>query len=1136
MKNKITIKGAREHNLKNIDVDIPRNKFVVITGISGSGKSTLAFDTIYAEGQRRYVESLSAYARQFLGLMNKPDVDSIDGLSPAISIEQKTTSKNPRSTVGTVTEIYDYLRLLFARIGTSYCPKCNTPIKPQSAQNITQLIMLESNKKLIILAPIIRGQKGTHEKIFEDLKKEGFSKVRVNQNIYELDNINEELKLKRYEKHYIEVVIDRIKISNEDKQRISDSVEQALKFGKGTLITLDIEKEEKLKKTNNKIKKDIQRGFGETIYSTFGACPNHPEIVFEQLEPRMFSFNSPFGACPTCLGIGEQMIISEKLIIPDENKSIMQGAIAVYGKMDFSWRVKQLSGIFKKYNFDVFTPIKKLTDKQKNILLYGTDPSNVYTQWEGIIPQTQRLFNQTDSEYRKNKLEKFFIMQPCPTCKGKRLKDTILAVKIDNKSIIDITDLSIQKSKEFFEKLPSKLTQKELFIAKQVLKEIDDRLSFLNNVGLGYLTMSRNAGTLSGGEAQRIRLATQIGSNLTGVLYVLDEPSIGLHQKDNTKLIQTLKQLRDIGNTLIVVEHDEDTMKESDYIIDIGPGAGIHGGHITAIGTPKEISNNSKSLTGQYLSKKKSIQTPNTRRTIGNRENKKFNIGIEIDDILINTFKFTNINYNTIYDWEFKNTIGIKPKEIKKEYNNNYKKNISNFTINDNIKQYIKQLKKDGHKLYIITSRKEEFYTETISWINKEFSKNTFEEIIFIEKTFSKTKTAITKEFELDFLIDDFKNPIKKIENNKTLFLTLDKPWNKSIKENNQIIKFYSWEKIYDKIYRRSFAKNYIILEGAKENNLKNLNVKFPLNILCGITGVSGSGKSTLINQTLVGAIREHFSLVNEKVGKYDKITIPDSVTNIVVIDQDPIGKSPRSNPATYTKIFDDIRTIFSQTKESKIRGYLPGRFSFNVHGGRCENCRGDGVIKIEMNFLPDVYVECEECKGKRYNKDTLEITYKGKNISDVLNMDVETALEFFDNHKSIKRKLQTLYDVGLSYIKLGQPATTLSGGESQRIKLTKELAKFKRGHTIYILDEPTTGLHFEDVNKLIQVLNRLVDKGNSVFVIEHNLDVIKSCDYIIDLGYEGGENGGEIIAKGTPEELIKYTKSYTGQFLKKLL
>ncbi len=947
MEKNIIVKGAREHNLKNISVEIPRNKFVVITGLSGSGKSTLAFDTIYAEGQRRYVESLSAYARQFLGLMNKPDVDSIEGLSPAISIEQKTTSKNPRSTVGTVTEIYDYLRLLFARIGTSECPKCQTPIKPQSAENIVNLILSEEGNEILILAPIIRGMKGIHDSIFEDLKKEGFTKARVDGSVIRLDEPMK--KLERYEKHWIEAVIDKIEIKEDNKLRISEAVEQALHVGKGTLIIVDA------KKDFSKLK-EIERNNQEQLYSTFGACPKHPDIVFEQPEPRMFSFNSPFGACPSCLGLGEHMELDENLIIPDKSKSIMDGAIALYNKMDLSWRGQQMQVVGKKFGFDLFTPINKFTPKQLKILFHGNDESiigkwssgdimNLRNGWEGLIPQSMRLFRETDSEYRKEFLQKFMIGKICSVCEGKRLKDTVLSVKIQGKSIINVTDLNISNALSFFKNL--KLSEKERFIAKQVLKEILDRLSFLENVGLNYLSLSRAARTLSGGEAQRIRLATQIGSNLMGVLYILDEPSIGLHQRDNNKLIKTLKHLRDIGNTLIVVEHDEDTIRAADWLIDMGPGAGVHGGHIVASGTPKSIESVKQSITGQYLNKKITIETPKTRR------------------------------------------------------------------------------KPEGE----------------------------------------------------------------------------------------------------------------LIIEKAQENNLKDVSVQFPLGVLCGITGVSGSGKSTLMNQTLIPALQKHFGGSQQiKVGKHGKLIVPKTIQNVIVIDQEPIGRTPRSNPATYTKLFDEIRIIFSSTVESKKRGYEPGRFSFNVKGGRCEACQGDGLIKIEMNFLPDVYVQCEECKGKRYNKDTLSILYKGKNIAEVLEMSVEDALAFFQNHSSIKRKLETLHDVGLDYIKLGQSATTLSGGESQRIKLTRELAKYKRGNTVYLLDEPTTGLHFEDVRKLITVLNSLVDKGNSIFVIEHNLDVIKCCDYLIDLGPEGGDAGGEIIAQGTPEQVAKNPKSYTGQFLKEMI
>ncbi len=952
MQEKLIVRGAREHNLKNITVELPRNKFIVITGLSGSGKSTLAFDTIYAEGQRRYVESLSAYARQFLGLMNKPDVDAIEGLSPAISIEQKTTSKNPRSTVGTVTEIYDYLRLLFARIGTLHCPQCKSTIKPQSAENIVNLIMTESGKNFTILAPIIRGTKGIHEKIFEDLIKDGFTRVRVDGTIYRLDEVKGSVDLKRYEKHWIEAVIDRIDVTEENRARITEAVEQALHKGNGTLIVLDPTQEEK-----NKNAKEIARGKGETLYTTFGACPNHPQVVFEQLEPRMFSFNSPFGACTSCHGLGEHMEIAPELIIPDMSKSIMDGGILLYGKIDLTWRSQQIAVVGKKYGFDLFTPLNKFTKKQFNVLLYGTSEAiqgqwstgqemNMKEGWEGIIPQNMRLYEQTDSEYRKEFIQKFMVAKPCTVCSGKRLKDSVLAVHIEGKSIIEVTDLSIEKAIEFFKELPKKLPEKELMIAKQVLKEINDRLSFLHNVGLSYLTLSRAARTLSGGEAQRIRLATQIGSNLMGVLYILDEPSIGLHQRDNEKLIATLQRLRDLGNTLIVVEHDEDTIRQADYVVDMGPGAGVHGGHVCAKGTPEEIAKQTASITGKYLSGEREISVPKQRRT------------------------------------------------------------------------------KNGA----------------------------------------------------------------------------------------------------------------IEIKGASENNLKHVDVSLPTGVLCAITGVSGSGKSTLMNQTLVPALKKHFGQDATNIGKHTSLKVPEHVDNSIVIDQDPIGRTPRSNPATYTKLFDEIRDLFAQTKEAKARGYKEGRFSFNISGGRCETCKGDGVLKIEMNFLPDVYVTCEDCKGKRYNKETLAITYKERSIADILDMSVEEAVGIFEHYPSIERKLKTLVDVGLGYIKLGQSSTTLSGGESQRIKLTRELAKVKRGRTIYILDEPTTGLHFEDVRKLIEVLTQLVEKGNSIYVIEHNLDVIKCADYIIDLGPEGGDKGGTIVAVGTPEEVAACTASHTGRFLKKIL
>jgi excinuclease ABC subunit A len=950
MRDNISVKGAREHNLKNVDVEFPRNKFTVITGLSGSGKSSLAFNTVYAEGQRRYVESLSAYARQFLGLMEKPDVDSIDGLSPTISIEQKTTSKNPRSTVGTVTEIYDYLRLLFARIGIHHCPKCGSEIRPQSSENITNLIMADKGKTLVILAPIIRGIKGQHEQVLEDLKKRGFTRIRVDQKICDSDSVREEVKMVRYEKHWIEAVIDTLKIEEEEQPRLAEAVDQALQIGKGTMIVINAEN------SNIGESRELERFKDEIMYSTFGACPNHPEIVFESLEPRMFSFNSPFGACPECHGLGEISEISEDLVIPVKSKSIMDGAIAVYGKMELTWRIQQLAIVGKKYGFDMFTPIDKLTRKQVEVLLYGNpEPLNgnwsnganmlMREGWEGVIPQTMRLYRQTESEWRKEDIEKFIKYSPCKKCQGKKLQPVILAVRILDKSIIDVTNLSIDQAVNFFAELPRKLNEMDMTIAKQVMREIRDRLTFLKNVGLGYLTLSRAARTLSSGESQRIRLATQIGSNLMGVIYILDEPSIGLHQRDNRKLINTIQQLRDLGNTLIIVEHDEDMIRNADHIIDMGPGAGVQGGQIVATGTPREIMKSPQSLTGKYLSGELIIEVPKDRR-----------------------------------------------------------------------------------------------------------------------------------------------RPL-----------------------------------------------GFIKLIGARENNLKNLSVELPLGVLCGITGVSGSGKSTLMNQTVIPVLKQKFGEQVDKVGAHSFIDIPKVVKNVIVIDQSPIGRTPRSNPATYTKLFDEIRQIFASTREARARGYGAGRFSFNVKGGRCEACHGDGVLRIEMNFLPDVYVECSECKGKRYNQETLSIPYKGKNIAEVLDMEVEEAAEFFENIPLVSRKLKTLLDVGLGYIKLGQSSTTLSGGESQRIKITRELSKNKYGHVVYMLDEPTTGLHFADIKRLIQVLNSLVDKGNTVYVIEHNLDVVKSCDYIIDLGPEGGEAGGQILATGTPEEISKDGRSITGSFLNKM-
>lgn len=929
MKN-IIIKGAREHNLKNITLELPRDKLIVITGVSGSGKSTLAFDTVYAEGQRRYVESLSAYARQFLGLMNKPDVDSIEGLSPAISIEQKTTSKNPRSTVGTVTEIYDYLRLLFARVGTPHCPTHNIKIEAQSPEKIADNLRKECEGMVTILAPIVRQKKGTYQQLFRELNSEGFARMRVNGEIHRTDD---EITLDRYKKHDIEVVVDRLDPS-EDRSRLVEACEIALKKAEGLLIAVDSEGKDHL-------------------YSSNMACPVCG-MAFEELQPRMFSFNSPFGACEACNGLGFKMEFDPDLIIPNKTLCIADGAVAIYRNFLDGYRSQYLTAVAKHFGFDIFTPIEGLTDEQYNVLMYGSDELMQFSMsmkngdaywshkgtWEGLLPQAERLYRQTKSEYRRKELEKFMQVKPCPKCEGKRLKEKVLAVKFGGKSIVDIANLSILECIRFFENV--ELSEKEKEIAKQVLKEIRSRLGFLEHVGLGYLTLSRGAGTLSGGEAQRIRLATQIGSNLMGVLYVLDEPSIGLHQRDNERLIQTLQTLRDLGNTLIVVEHDEDTIRAADYVFDIGPGAGVHGGYVVAEGTPEEIEQNPESLTGQYLSGEKQIKPPALRR----------------------------------------------------------------------------------------------------------------------------------------------------------------------------------------------HSDAFIRLKGCRANNLKGIDVNIPIGVLTVVTGVSGSGKSTLIYDTLYKALTKKINKSNVTPGDYDELVFDSEIDKVIVIDQSPIGRTPRSNPATYIKVFDTIRQTFAETKEAKIRGYKSGRFSFNVKGGRCEACQGDGLIKIEMNFLPDVYIECEECKGTRYNQETLEVKYRGKSIAEVLDMTVEEAAEHFANIPAIKRKLDTLIRVGLGYIKLGQSSTTLSGGEAQRIKLTKELSKMCTGKTIYLLDEPTTGLHFHDVKKLITVLNRLVEKGNTVVVIEHNLDVIKSADYIIDLGPEGGNAGGEIVAEGTPEEVSTVQGSYTARFL----
>ncbi len=939
-KDSIFIKGAREHNLKNIDVTIPRDKLVVLTGLSGSGKSSLAFDTIYAEGQRRYVESLSAYARQFLGQMDKPDVDYIEGLSPAISIDQKTTSKNPRSTVGTVTEVYDYLRLLYARIGIPHCHKCGRPIARQSIdQIIDQVLALPMGSKLLILAPVVRARKGEHQKVFDDAKKSGYVRVRVDGLVYDLSEVP---KLEKNKKHNIELVIDRMVLREDIRKRLADSLETALKIAGGLVIVDVIDGE-------------------EMMFSQNYAC-EQCGVSMEELTPRMFSFNSPFGACEECSGLGFMMKIDPELVVRDKNKSINEGAIAVTGWMapgiEDSMAAAYYRGLSEHYGFSLDTPYKDLPDKIKDILLYGSKgekfkvefsrsygQSTYMTDFEGIVNNLQRRHKETNSDWMRAELEGYMSNHPCPSCHGMRLKPQVLAVTVGGKNINEVTDLSIVKAIEFFKSLS--LTQKEQTIAEQILKEILERLGFLKNVGLGYLTLSRSAGTLSGGEAQRIRLATQIGSSLMGVLYILDEPSIGLHQRDNEKLLATLKTLRDLGNTLVVVEHDEDTMYAADHIIDIGPGAGIHGGYLVAQGTAEEIMKVEGSATGDYMSGRKYIPLPKERR------------------------------------------------------------------------------KSNG---------------------------------------------------------------------------------------------------------------NYLTVKGAAQNNLKNINVKIPLGVFTCVTGVSGSGKSSLVNEIIYKYLARELNGARSKNGAVKQITGLENLDKVIDINQSPIGRTPRSNPATYTGLFSDIRELFASTVEAKVRGYKAGRFSFNVKGGRCEACCGDGIIQIEMHFLPDVYVPCEVCKGKRYSKETLEVKYKGKNISEVLDMTVEEALSFFENIPRLHRKIQTLYDVGLGYIKLGQSSTTLSGGEAQRVKLATELSKRSTGKTIYILDEPTTGLHVADVHRLLDVLQRLVDAGNTVLVIEHNLDVIKTADYLIDLGPEGGDAGGEILCTGTPEQVAKCERSYTGQYLKKVL
>ncbi len=940
MNDKIIIKGAKEHNLKNINLEIPRDKLVVITGLSGSGKSSLAFDTLYAEGQRRYVESLSSYARQFLGLMEKPDVESIEGLSPAISIDQKTTSKNPRSTVGTVTEIYDYIRLLYARVGTPYCPNCGKKIEKQSIDQIVDNVMkIKEGTRIQILAPVVRGRKGEYTKLFEDLQKDGFARVRVDGEIYDL---SDEIKLDKNKKHEIEVVVDRLVIKEDIVGRLTESIETALKQA-DNLVLIDIVGEK------------------QVLYSCNYACPDCG-FSFSELTPRMFSFNNPYGACPKCSGIGYLMKMDEDLIIPDKTKTLYDG-VKAFGastmKKGDTMAKMYFESVGKHYGIDIRN--KKIKDLPKdfiNKILYGTGNDEIdfeYTSslgtrkfkapFEGVIPTLERRHNETKSQGMRDFYEMYMSELPCDECNGARLKKEILSIKVGGININEMTDLSVKSLQEFLRKL--ELTDSQKMIAEMILKEIDARLQFLIDVGLEYLTLSRSAGTLSGGEAQRIRLATQIGSGLTGVLYILDEPSIGLHQRDNDKLIATLKKLRDLGNSLLVVEHDEDTMYAADQIIDIGPGAGVHGGQVMAQGTAEEIKNVPTSITGAYLSGRKKIEVPKKRRP-GNKKN--------------------------------------------------------------------------------------------------------------------------------------------------------------------------------------------IEIVNATENNLKNISVKFPLGKFICITGVSGSGKSTLINEVLYKNIAQQLNGATEKPGKCKTIKGLENIDKIINIDQSPIGRTPRSNPATYTGAFDLIRDIFASTNEAKMRGYEKGRFSFNVPGGRCESCSGDGVHRIEMHFLPDVFVPCEVCKGKRYNRETLEVKYKGKSIADVLDMTVEESLEYFANIPRIKNKIQTLYDVGLGYIKLGQPSTTLSGGEAQRVKLATELSKKATGKTLYILDEPTTGLHIADVHRLVDILQRLVDTGNTIIVIEHNLDLIKTADYIIDLGPEGGDAGGEIIAVGTPEQICKNERSYTGKFLKKYL
>ncbi len=918
---KISVKGVRVHNLKNIDVELPRDKFVVITGISGSGKSSLAFDTIYAEGQRRYVESLSAYARQFLGIMEKPDVDFIEGLSPALSIQQRTASKNPRSTVGTVTEIYDYLRLVFTHIGIPFCYKCGRPIAKQTSDQITDTILkFPAGEKIMVLSPVVKGKKGEHKEILKSVQKKGFVRVRINGKIYEIEDIP---KIDKKRKHTIEIIIDRLITKKGMRKRVADSVEMALGEGEGQLIV-------------------TKKGEEDILFSELLACPNC-NISYGEITPRFFSFNSPFGACTECSGLGTKMEIDEELLIINNNLSILEGTIGPWGEPRGNWILSKLNKLSEKYGFDLNTPWGQIPEDMKEILLYGEEE-----EWgfEGIIPNLMRRYKETESDWIRYEIEQYMSVLPCPICKGARLRKEALSILVHGKNINDIVQMSVKESFRFFER-ELVLTAREELIVHQVVKEIRNRLSFLVNVGLDYVTLSRSFDSLSGGEMQRVHLATQIGSGLMGVLYILDEPSVGLHQRDNKRLLRTLKNLRNIGNTVIVVEHDKQTILSADHIVDLGPGAGEFGGEVVASGTKKDIINEKKSVTGMYLSGKRKIAVPAIRRKPG---------------------------------------------------------------------------------------------------------------------------------------------------------------------------------------------AGYFTVKGAKHNNLKSIEVRIPLGLFVCITGVSGSGKSSLMNDIIYRALAKHFYRSRRPVGEYKAIEGLEYIDKVINIDQSPIGRTPRSNPATYTGLFTYIRELFSTLHESRIRGYKVGRFSFNVKGGRCEACRGNGIIRIEMHFLPDVYIPCDVCNGKRFNRETLDVRYKGKNISDILNMTVTEAMEHFKNIYKIKRRLKLLYDVGLGYIKLGQPATTLSGGEAQRVKLSKELSKIATGRTLYILDEPTTGLHFEDVKMLLNVLDRLVKKGNTVLIIEHNMDVIKSADYIIDLGPEGGDDGGYIVAEGTPEEIARCRKSYTGQFLTKEL